>query len=55
MTKQTPAPILDELKNSAEQSAERLESTASKTSEMVAETTREVVTGTTKTVETTSD
>lgn len=55
MTKQTPAPILDELKNSAEQSAERLESTASKTGEMVAETTREVVTGTTKTVETASD
>ncbi|MDH9219515.1 MULTISPECIES: mechanosensitive ion channel family protein [Moraxella] len=55
MTKQTPDPILDELKNSAEQSAERLESTASKTGEMVAETTREVVTGTTKTVETASD
>ncbi|OPH39913.1 mechanosensitive ion channel family protein [Moraxella equi] len=54
-TKQTPSPILGELKNSAEESAERLETTASRTGEVVAETTREVVTGTTRTVETASD
>lgn len=54
-TKQTPPPILDELKNSAEESAERLETTASRTGEVVAETTREVVTDTTRTVETASD
>lgn len=54
-TKQTSSPILGELKNSAEESAERLETTASRTGEVVAETTREVLTGTTRTVETASD
>lgn len=54
-TKQISPPILDELKNSAEESAERLETTVSRTGEVVAEATREVVTGTTRTVETASD
>lgn len=48
-------PIVKELKQVAEESAEQIEATASKTGENVTEVTKEVITGATQTVETASD